>query len=207
MSYIPKEYWIEHGKNYRMNFKHTKQFALQEKMLIDYLQTIAPFSTVLEVGCGFGRITKLILSNFPEIREYIAVDLSSHQIDEAQKYVNELQSVDSLRFMVSDIESLLIEKKYDLVLASEVLLHVLPSDIKSIIGKLVEMSSKHVVDIDWYVEKLPKNVAPHNFLHQYEQIYREFSRVKDVIRIPIVKKGFMSKLDTEQSIFHATIRS
>jgi SAM-dependent methyltransferase len=206
MSYVPKDYWLEHGKNYKINFKYTDSFKLQEKILLGYLQRITPFSTVLEVGCGFGRITKLILSNFSEIREYIATDLSPHQINEAEKYVNDLRSLRPLRFIVSDIQSLDLKNKYDLVLASEVLMHVLPSDIESVIGKLVDMSSTHVIDIDWYEEKLPRNVAPHNFIHQYEKIYRQFRQVKEVIRIPITKKGLVFKHDTKQSIFHAIIK-
>ena len=206
MSYVPKEYWLEHGKNYKLNFKYTDNFRLQEKILLDYLQRITPFSTVLEVGCGFGRITKLILSNFSEIREYIATDLSPHQINEAEKYVNDLRSSRHLGFMVSDIQSLDFKNKYDLVLASEVLMHVLPSEIESVIGKLVDMSSKHIIDIDWYEEKLPRNVAPHNFIHQYEKIYRQSRQVKEVIRIPITKKGLVFKHDTKQSIFHAIIK-
>jgi ubiquinone/menaquinone biosynthesis C-methylase UbiE len=142
-------------------------------MLVDYMHSISPpFSSVLEIGCGFGRITNLILSNFSEIREYIAIDLSPHQINEAEKYVNGLRSSRPLRFIVSDIQSLDLKNKYDLVLASEVLMHVLPSDIEHVIGKLVDMSSRHVTDIDWYEDKLPRDVAPHNFIHQYEKIYR-----------------------------------
>ena len=130
MSYVPKEYWLEHGKNYKMNFMYADSFRLQEKILLDYLQGITPFSTVLEVGCGFGRITKLILSNFSENREYIVTDLSADQINEAEKYVSDLRSSRPLRFIVSDIQSLDLKNKYDLVLASEVLMHVLPSDIE-----------------------------------------------------------------------------
>jgi hypothetical protein len=80
-------------------------------------------------------------------------------------------------------------------------MHVLPSDTESVIGKLVDMSSTHVIDIDWYEEKLPRNVTPHNFIHQYEKIYRQFRQVKEVIPIPITKKGLVFKHDTKQSIF------
>ena len=60
---------------------------LQEQILVEYLRKNISFSTVLEVGCGFGRITKIILSNFPEVTEYVAVDLSPDQIENARNYV------------------------------------------------------------------------------------------------------------------------
>jgi SAM-dependent methyltransferase len=227
MSYIPGEYWIEQGKTYKEQFHYNKKFELQEQMLIDYLKSSVsipqPFFTVLEVGCGFGRITKLLLSNFPDINEYVAVDISPHQVENAKEYVkpalearkrrrnNKDKDNDSvnLKFIVSDILSLeQLNKKYDLVIASEVLLHVLPSQIEQVIQKLVNMSNKHVINIDWYEEQIPKKTASHNFIHNYEKIYKSFSSVKKLYRIPIEKKRGLSllfKLDTKQSIFHVIV--
>src|SRR5437660_7231958 len=82
MSYIPHEYWFKHGRTYKDEFRYNKNFELQEKILIDYLKDVSSsFSSVLEVGCGFGRITKLLLSHFPNITEYFAIDLSPDQIE------------------------------------------------------------------------------------------------------------------------------
>ena len=66
------------------------------------------------------------------------------------------------------------------------------------------MSNKDIITVDWYEDEVPKKVAPHNFIHRYEEIYASIPTVKRVRRIPIVKKGVLSKLDTKQSIFHAS---
>ena len=206
MSYIPREYWLERGKVYKQEFQYNKKFKLQEQMLTEYLKKNISFSTVLEVGCGFGRITRILLSNFPEITEYIAVDLSPEQIENAKNYVMEEDKRGVVRFIVSDIQSLEINSKYDLVIAPEVLLHILPSEIKEVIAKLVRWSRKNIVNIDWYEDIPPQKAAPHNFVHQYEKIYHEVPHVSQVIRTPIVKKGLLSGIDTKQSIFHAVIK-
>jgi len=214
MSYIPQEYWFRHGKTYKEEFKYNKKFELQEKILIDYLKnhlSVSPFSTVFELGCGFGRITKLLLSNFSNITEYVAIDLSPNQIENAKEFVRPTMETKqqnlSLNFMVSSIQSFQIQKKYDLVMASEVLMHVLPSEIEDVIRKLVSMSNEHVVNIDWYEEPPPTKVAPHNFIHQYEKIYVNLSQVINVYRIPIMKKGsWLKSVDTKQSLFHALIK-
>jgi|SRR6188472_768856 len=214
LTYNPKHYWTEQGKIYKEQFQYNKKFELQEQMLIDYLKrnvSLSSSSTVLEVGCGFGRITKLLLLNFPDIKEYLAVDLSPHQIENAKEYVRpkeiikkEEKANPDIKFIVSDIQSLQVDKKYDLVIASEVLLHVLPSEINEVISKLVNLSNKHIVNIDWYEEKTPKRVAPHNFIHNYEEIYKNIPSITHVNRIPIEKKkGLLFKLDVKQSIFHA----
>ena len=206
MSYVPKEYWLERGKVYKQEFQYNKKFKLQEQMLIDYLKKQVSFSTVLEVGCGFGRITKLLLSNFPEITEYVAVDLSPEQIENAKKYVLGVDKRTALKFIVSDIQSLELDSKYDLVIAPEVLLHILPSEIKDVIARLEGWSKSNIVNIDWYEEVVPRKAAPHNFIHQYEEIYRQMPRVARVTRIPIIKSGMFSKFDTKQSIFHAELK-
>jgi SAM-dependent methyltransferase len=211
VQYIPHEYWSERGKNYKQEFRYNKNFELQERILLDYLINIpssfSPLSTVLEVGCGFGRITKLLLSNFPNIQEYTAIDLSPDQIENAKEFVKpaiDTKKNNPLTFMVSDIQSFQNEKKYDLVISSEVLMHILPSEIEQVMNRIVDMSNEHIINIDWYEGKTPWNAAPHNFIHQYEKIYKSMPKVSDVYRIPIVKKeSWFRSLDTKQSIFHA----
>jgi len=206
--YIPNEYWFERGKKYKDEFRHNKNSELQEGILIDYLKNIpSSFSTVLEVGCGFGRITKLVLSNFPNILEYVAIDLSPDQLENAKEFVKSAifaKERNPLNFIVSDIQSFQNERKYDLVISSEVLMHVLPSEIEEVMIKIVDMSNEHIINIDWYEKKTPWNAAPHNFIHQYEKIYRNMPTVSNVYRIPIVKRGsWFRSLDTKQSLFHA----
>jgi cyclopropane fatty-acyl-phospholipid synthase-like methyltransferase len=213
MRYVPNEYWYERGKRYREEFRPNEKSALQEKILLHYLINISlssSFSTVLELGCGFGRITKLLLSNFPDIQEYTAIDLSSDQIENAKEFVRsviETKEHNPLTFIVSDIQSFQNDKKYDLVISAEVLLHILPSEIEQVMNKIVNMSNEHVINIDWYQRKAPRNVAPHNFIHQYEKIYRSMPAVLDIYRIPIVKRdSWFRSLDVKQSIFHARKR-
>lgn len=201
-SYNPREYWLARGKVYKEQFKHDPEKQLQEEALIDYLRTIdPPFQTILEVGCGFGRISKLILSNFPGIQEYLAVDMSPDQLENAKRYVKS----DIIRFRESDIQSLQSDKKYDLVIAVSVLLHVLPSEIDQVVSKLVSFSKMHVVNVDYYENTKPKQIAAHNFMHQYETIYKGLPSVKSVKRIPIVQKKTFSMMDIKQSIFHAVV--
>src|SRR5919107_5348160 len=196
MSYNPGEYWTERGKVYKQNFKYDKNFKLQEETLIDYLKAFS-FSTVLEVGCGFGRVTRLLLSTFPQIKEYFAFDLSPHQIENAKLNIKDVNGAkEKTEFMVSDIQSFQSDNKYDLVIASEVFMHVLPSEIKEVIRKLVDYSKEHVCNIDWYEESPPRKAESFNFIHQYEKIYRDIPLVREVHRIPIVKKRLLSKVDT-----------
>ena len=209
MSYNPSEYWHERGKIYKKNFRYDKNKRLQEEFLITHLNSISgSFKSVLELGCGFGRITKLLLTNYNTITEYLAVDISPDQIENAKTLITstKLPNEVKLDFRVSDIQSLKLDKEYDLVILSEVLLHILPTDIESIIKKLITLSKKHIINIDWYEDEPPKNQALHNFIHQYEAIYKKYTNPSTTIkRIPIKRKKFLGTLDTKQSIFHVII--
>ena len=176
MSYNPSEYWHERGKIYKQDFRYDANKRLQEEFIIDYLNGISgSFKSVLELGCGFGRITKLLLTNYDNITEYLAVDISPHQIENAKNLLSSMNISNKVKldFMVSDIQSLNLDKKYDLVILSEVLLHILPTEIDSIIKKLLSFSKKNMINIDWYEENPPKKQAPHNFIHQYETLYKK----------------------------------
>ncbi len=214
MSYNPSEYWHERGKKYKENFRYNKDFVLQEDLLITYLRdnlftSDVSAKSILELGCGYGRITKLLLTKFANmIKEYHAVDLSPDQIENAKKYVD--SNNNKLTFSVSDIQSFGTKKKYDLVLLSEVLLHVLPSDIDSVIKKVISLSNNHIINIDWYEDNLPRDYkirATYNFIHQYEELYKKYTEPSTIIkRIPIKrKKKFLGTHDTKQSIFHVIL--
>ncbi len=217
MSYNPSEYWHERGKIYKKNFRYDKNKRVQEEFLIAHLNNISgSFKSVLELGCGFGRITQLLLTNYNNITEYLAVDISPDQIENAKSLLsstNKLSQQVKLDFLVSDIQSLRLDKQYDLVILSEVLLHILPTEIDSVIKKLITLSKKHIINIDWYEDIPPKSQASHNFIHQYEALYKKYTEpsttttttTTTIKRIPIKRKKFIGTLDTKQSIFHVIL--
>lgn len=202
-TYNPREYWLARGKVYKEQFKYDPEKLLQEEVLLDHLRSMPPFQTVLETGCGFGRISNLILSNFPSVEEYVATDMSPDQLQTAKSFVKS----DKIRFIESDIQSLQLDKKYDLVIAVSVLLHILPSEIDQVIAKLASLSKRHVINVDYYEEDKARQIAPHNFMHPYETIYKNLPSVESVRRIPIVKKKMLSKLDPKQSVFHVLVKT
>lgn len=117
---------------YEKKFRYDKYKIIQEEFLLDHLDSLNNFHSVLEWGRGFGRITKLMLTRYSEIQEYLAVDLSPHQIENAKTYLDSIIFLDKeLENQVSNTQSFKSEKKYDL---SEVLMYILPSEIDSVVG-------------------------------------------------------------------------
>lgn len=171
--YDPNAYWLKSGKTYRDKFPYDQGFMLQESILINFLKSLQ-FSSVMEVGCGFGRITKLILENFPSITRYLAIDISPDQI--AHGSSNIIGHDERLQYEVIDFRNFNAEaERFDLVLAVEVLMHIPPNEIGIFISKMHDLSNHHVVNIDWYEEQPQQQLEQQNnikpetfcFIHQY----------------------------------------
>lgn len=226
--YNPLEYWASRGKNY-INWFYEKErprqkIERQERILMQYLilhPDICNSGRILEVGAGFGRITKLVLEKFHQrIEEYVLLDLSKDQLYNARVYLTEnlepsvLKSV-NVKFIQCDFMDFVSNdddddnNKFGLVLASEVLMHVLPEDIKQVMDKMVSLCKPggNILNIDWYEDDptlMPKVISPINCVHEYEKIYRENKDVESVRRIPIRDND--KKDVPEQSLFHVIKR-
>ena len=157
MTYDPIPYWQERGKTYEAAFRPDR-YRDQERVLREVLRGLE-FRTVLEVGCGFGRIARLVTAIRPSAR-YTGIDLSPEMLAAAQL------AVPSGRFVESSLQGFRSDP-FDLVIAVEVLMHVPPKDIGAAMRKLRRLG-RQVVTVDW-TTPLPK-VAPHNFLHDYSPL-------------------------------------
>lgn len=159
--YDPVLYWREEGKTYIDHYEHNGVYQKQEKILLNYLKNLQ-FRSVLELGCGFGRLTNLIMDNF-DIDDYVALDVSPDQLSHLKPRKN-LQRVNG------DIMTFNPSRKFDLILSAEVLMHQLPSHISSIIAKMKLMSNKHIINIDYFCEE-DVELADFNFKHNYIALY------------------------------------
>jgi len=151
---------------------------------LKFLETLE-FESVLEFGCGFGRLTKLMLEKFPHIKEYKAIDLSPDQINNAKKRIN----TDKVNFEVTTIQDFKSEKKYDLVFGFAVFMHVPPNDIQNVISILTSITNDHLVNCDWDDEETPKvKLANFCFVHDYKRIFDANPLIKNTNKITMVEE-------------------
>ena len=130
------------------------------------------FSSVLEIGCGDGRITKELLKHY-NIETYDAVDISLDRIENAKNNVENLKGICSIQFFASSFQEFSSEKKYDLVIAAELLMHVPDDEISSFIRNMIQRSKKYVMNIDYFPEEgfeWPK-LKDRNYLHNYLDLF------------------------------------
>jgi SAM-dependent methyltransferase len=174
------EYWRKRGPGYQKELEEKSRsvqlrLEQQEKIIKKIISKFKPKS-ILEIGCGSGRFTK-ILSELTEYEKYLAIDISQGQINSAKKFVNS-EKIDFRCIKVQDLD---IDEKFDLVFSSEVLMHISFRDIDSVIKKMVSFANKKIITIDWFDStKIGEEAGGYCFLHNYNEFYSK-NGVKEII--------------------------
>jgi len=86
-SFNVNEYWLNRGRTYMGEQRMPLAFhRRQEQVLLDILKRgKIPLQRVLELGCGYGRITRLLAQDHPNT-DITALDLSPEQLANARRY-------------------------------------------------------------------------------------------------------------------------
>lgn len=112
--------------------------GIQEAELSDVLHRL-DFTSVLDVGCGMGRLAGMLLGNWPQI-DYFGIDPSRPRLAIASR------RFPGARFEASSVFSL--RSSADLVLCVQVLMHLPPEKIERAVARLKASTRRHLVTLD-----------------------------------------------------------
>lgn len=152
MIYKPVPYWRARGE----------RFVAQEAAFVDLISGLTAGS-VLDVGCGPGRLGTLVHGVFPDVL-YTGIDVSPAVLRMAAVRLPHAEFHEASLF---DFET---DRRFDLVVASELLMHVPPAALDDAVARLAALSRRWVLTIDW-TEPITDATASHNFLHDYRAAF------------------------------------
>ncbi len=185
-------YWLERGKqNDAEEARYAEYHRLQEHFLFEiFRKGQVPLQNVLELGCGSGRITRLLAKNYPAA-SITALDLSPDRIERARRHC---AGVGDIRFGQYDFYSgaPLPGSGYDAALAIEVFLHHPRTLVRSVVQALSDIS-RHVMNIDWS-EAWPWKLPEHVWIHDYQAVYAEAGLYCATFVLPQKIDGMQQKL-------------
>jgi SAM-dependent methyltransferase len=156
-----RRYWTRRGLTYEASYLDTEPRRLQEEAIVRLLAGLE-FHSVLDVGCGFGRIGVLLGDV-----AYTGIDLSPDMLASAQA------KIPDGRFRRVSLSQFDPGHQYDLVLAVEVLMHIRPSAVAQAVSQLRALSRRHLVTVDWSKPFAQGQQDSHNWIHPYRELYGE----------------------------------
>jgi SAM-dependent methyltransferase len=186
------EYWLERGRTYMQESRTPAEFhRLQERFLLDLLRRSGlPMRRVLEIGCGFGRITKRLAETWPEA-ELTALDLSPEQLANARRTCGNCPTVSFRQYDFYSGQPL-PGGDYDAVVAIEVFLHHPPGFVVQLFQRLAG-AARHIVSIDWS-EDWPGPLPEHVWVHDYQKLFAEAGLKSAAFALPEKVDGKQQKL-------------
>ena len=119
------------------------QTSVAEKLL-SLASAAGPIEHILEIGCGTGRLTELLLVHFPRVT-IDAMDVSREMIDQARHRLSEHHRV---RWFVSDLKTFDVPVSYRLIVSSSSMHWISPvEDGLSRVADLLEADGELVVSL------------------------------------------------------------
>lgn len=125
----------EHQKKLGVNIRHRTIFKNLKKA------GLKPDSNVLEIGCGIGTVSSLILRHITN-GSFVGVDISNESIDVARKFNASFKNAE---FIVNDMSAFTHRLKFDFIVLPDVLEHIPVNQHSAIFKTISEFSSKDAV--------------------------------------------------------------
>lgn len=159
-----------------------------QKKMAEHLISLLPnkkFSNVLEIGCGSGTLTKLLLDNI-SFEKYTANDI----VENCRFYIEDLSS--RIDFLCADIEDFIEENqnKYDLIISNAAFQWI--EDLEAFIKKLFsKLNSGGILLFSTFgrenfreIYHVHGKTLPYKSTHEYEQMFENISHeIKEEVHI------------------------
>lgn len=165
-SYDPEQFWTESGAAYwEPDIPKSPEYIAQEEVL-ERIAVDLNFTTVLEIGCGGGRVGQLLQRVNPDM-VYTGIDISPDALAVASIYI------DNGKFIRTSIQDFRPgNRKWDLVVSSEVLMHIKPEEVDDAIAKMKRLG-RQILAVEWLPQKTiykESDIAPWNWPHNYSAL-------------------------------------
>lgn len=178
---------------------------------------LASKSNVLEVGCGIGTVSNLMIKSTPQ-GKFVGCDISEGSIEVAKK----LNPQANAQFFVSDMSDFTSDIKFDFVVFPDVLEHIPVNEHSKLfenIAKVCTPNAKVLINIPepnslhWIRENKPEllqiidqslsmndllnNTYPHGFEVQSITPYAIHTDVNNYLSIVLVRNGKVNNINVK----------
>ncbi len=164
----PHRFWSEWGKTYIKDFPPTGE--RKESVILEALSELE-FSSLLDVGCGYGRYLKVIKEALsPE--KLCGADISDTQIEEAHRF---LAKYPEIKLQQSPATTLpFADASFDVVLTYGLMVCLRPEEVTEFLREARRVSRRWGVFLESSNNPDKPHLNPHYyFAHEYEGLFAE----------------------------------
>ena len=183
--YDPGFFWNDFGPRYFELFRKKEQFLKDVPWLIDRLKVLKPKS-VLEVGCGFGRILPQLI-DAKAAEEVQGIDISESILKSSEKYFAPIEEAQlkqgeeapkldfsKIHLQVMDARRMAFESEiFDLVFSCELLQHLSTEDCEQALMEMVRVSKRYVIAMERWAyphEHSEPHIWSHNIADMLQRL-------------------------------------
>lgn len=159
------------------------------EILGTFIKVLKPYPrSFIEIGCGRGELFPLYC--FPEtihgqmnprhIPRVVAADFSENMIKESARRIKRHNY--QIELFHLDVTEGHLEEKFDVLMTRTCLMHIRPEDIEAACRNVAEMSDTLLI-FEYWEEHLLRELAPHNWLHDYVGLFTALGFEEDDIKI------------------------
>ncbi len=177
-----------------------------EKSIITPFLELDKNIKVLDIGCGVGRWANIFKG---KVSAYLGLDFSEELLQIANSIYADSLEINFQKMSATELnpELLLIQKPFDLIIISGLLIYLNDLDIKNLIDAIILLSKKGTIiylrePISLLTER--KILIDHfskDLNSSYHAIYRTQRELEDLVVEPLTNDGF--SLKTKDFLFHS----
>lgn len=162
------------------------------QFLVKKISTFRPFSSILEIGCGYGPNLYWLAKQFPDI-ELVGIDINPLSIREGNKFLMR-EAISNVKLIWGKVDELdqFQDKSFDIVFTDALLIYIGPDKIKKVIREMVRISRRALILVELHHEQREssENLGIYYYgywLRNYVDLLKEFVP-KDKIRLTKIPK-------------------
>ena len=163
MSYDPPTYWTARGEHYAE--EKPANWSAEDPNLSDFIDGLR-FNSVLDLGCGYGRVGAGLLYRHPGI-SYTGLDVSPKLAETTAKRLG-------VHVITTDLAAFQTDSRWDLVLAVSVLGHLLPTQVPTVLERMRTWALRDIVVWDW--DETGEH-TDYQFAHDYRALMPNAERI------------------------------
>jgi len=144
--------------------------------LFEQINSFCPFSSILEIGCGYGPNVEILAKRFPAI-EVIGIDINPIAVREGNARLSQL-GVERGHIILGKADDLsqFSDRSIDLVFTDATLLYIGPDKIRQVITEMRRVSRKTLLLVEFHYSGHSRNSIGLGF-HTRDGWVRDYRKI------------------------------